>query len=87
MPERISENVITFDIPLSVLGLQPERSVTRLEADGVGAVLVDLIDLLDNHHRGLGGGGGGRDGGGSGCVYLSAGLCGVLSCHQASKEN
>ena len=87
MPKRISENVITFNISLGVLGLQSERPITRLEADGVGAVLVDLIDLLDNHHRGLGGGGGGRDGGGGGGVYLSAGLCGVLSCHQASKES
>jgi len=31
----IQKSVFAFDIPLSVLGLQPERSVTRLEADGV----------------------------------------------------
>jgi len=84
----IQKSVFAFDIPLSVLGLQPERSVTRLEADGVGAVLVDLIDLLDNDHRGLGGGGRGRDRrAGLCCVYLSAALGGFLGGHQASKEN
>ena len=59
---KISENDITFNIPLGILGLQPETAVTGFVSHSVGAVLIDLIDLLHNDDRGLSGGSGGRGG-------------------------
>jgi len=95
----VKEPVLAFHIALGILGLQPETAVAGLVSHSVRAVLIDLIDLLDNDDRVLsgGGGGGGSCGGGGGggwdlgsclrCVSLRAALCGFLSDHKASKEN
>ena len=57
-------NVLTFHISFGILGLQPKGAVACLVSHSVGAILIDLIDLLHNDHRVLGGGG---SGGGGGC--------------------
>jgi len=62
----IHDAILSLHISLGVLGLQLEGAVTGLVSHSVGSVLVDLIDLLHNHHWRLGGGAGGHGGGGGG---------------------
>ena len=63
---KIIKNVVTFYISFGILGLQPKGAVACLVSHSVGAILIDLIDLLHNDHRVLSGGGGGGGGCGGG---------------------
>jgi len=64
----VEESICAFHISFGVFGLFLEGSITGFESDGVSAVLVDLVDVGDNHTRS---GGGGR--GHSGCGGVGRG--------------
>ena len=77
----IQISILSLNISLLVPCLKLEGAVGCLVADGVCAVIVDLVDLLEDDGGVLGGGGGwsrGPGGGGGGLGLLGGDLAGDL---------